>query len=149
MSTVDENRVILTGENSVIRLSSNDSDTFTTNATFWRLLSSPGEARLRLLPRMRDQGSRGRNRPSLLYDRPISYKSGYTYLGPDDATQRQRLLEGTAKTPRMETGAQVMGRAAQSRQMKHRRYEFAGWEFKPDKQGVRGKRAILRELPND
>src|SRR5712671_2476028 len=42
MSTVDLNRVILTGENSVIRLSKNDSDTFTTNATFWRVLSSPG-----------------------------------------------------------------------------------------------------------
>jgi len=42
MSTVDTNRVILTGENSVIRLSDNDSDSFTTNATFWRILSSPG-----------------------------------------------------------------------------------------------------------
>jgi len=42
MSTVDANRVILTGENSVIRLSNNDSDTFTTNATFWRILSSEG-----------------------------------------------------------------------------------------------------------
>src|SRR3974377_323941 len=42
MSTVDENRVILTGENSVIRLSNNDSDTLTTNATFWRILSCPG-----------------------------------------------------------------------------------------------------------
>jgi len=42
MSTVDANRVILTGENSVIRLSKSDSDVFTTNATFWRLLSSPG-----------------------------------------------------------------------------------------------------------
>jgi hypothetical protein len=41
MSTVDPNRVILTGENSVIRLNKNDSDAFTTNATFWRLLSSP------------------------------------------------------------------------------------------------------------
>ena len=41
MSTVDANRVILTGENSVIRLNKNDSDAFTTNATFWRLLSSP------------------------------------------------------------------------------------------------------------
>ena len=30
MSTVDANRVILTGENSVIRLSNNNSDTFTT-----------------------------------------------------------------------------------------------------------------------
>jgi len=41
MSTVDPNRVILTGENSVIRLNKTDSDAFTTNATFWRLLSSP------------------------------------------------------------------------------------------------------------
>jgi hypothetical protein len=41
MSTVDANRVILTGENSVIRLSKIDSDSFTTNATFWRILSSP------------------------------------------------------------------------------------------------------------
>ena len=40
MSTVDANRVILTGENSVIRLNKNDSDSFTT--TFWRILSSPG-----------------------------------------------------------------------------------------------------------
>src|ERR1700687_4150929 len=42
MSTVDANRVILTGENSVIRLNKNDSDAFTTNATLWRILSSPG-----------------------------------------------------------------------------------------------------------
>ena len=42
MSTVDANQVIMTGENSVIRLSTNDSDIFTTNATFWRVLSSPG-----------------------------------------------------------------------------------------------------------
>ena len=42
MSTIDANRVILTGENSVIRLSPIDSDSFTTNATFWRILSSPG-----------------------------------------------------------------------------------------------------------
>jgi len=34
--------VILTGENSVIRLSHNNSDSFTTNSTFWRILSSPG-----------------------------------------------------------------------------------------------------------
>jgi hypothetical protein len=44
MSTVDANRVILTGENSVIRLNNQDSDSFTTNATFWRILSSPGGA---------------------------------------------------------------------------------------------------------
>src|SRR5215467_2243721 len=42
MSTVDTNRLILTGENSVIRLTNSDSDNFTTNATFWRLLSSEG-----------------------------------------------------------------------------------------------------------
>jgi hypothetical protein len=42
MSTVDVNRVIFIGENSVIRLSNEDSDTFTTNASFWRVLSSPG-----------------------------------------------------------------------------------------------------------
>jgi hypothetical protein len=42
MSTVDAHRVILTGENSVIRLSDNDSDTFTRNATFWRILSCAG-----------------------------------------------------------------------------------------------------------
>jgi hypothetical protein len=41
MSTVDANRVILTGENSVIRLNNDDSDAFTTNATFWRLVTSP------------------------------------------------------------------------------------------------------------
>jgi hypothetical protein len=41
VSTVDPNRVLLIGENSVIRLNTNDSDAFTTNATFWRLLSSP------------------------------------------------------------------------------------------------------------
>ena len=41
MSTVDVNRVILIGENSVIRLSNEDSDAFTTNASFWRILSSP------------------------------------------------------------------------------------------------------------
>ena len=80
---------------------------------------------------------------------PISYKSGYTYLGSDNATQRQRLLEGSAKTPRMETGARVIGGAAQPRQVKHRRYELAGWEFKPDKRGIRQKRAIVRELPDE
>jgi hypothetical protein len=80
---------------------------------------------------------------------PISYKSGYTYLGPDEKTQRQRLLEGTAKTPRMETGAQVIGQSPRGKPAKHKRYEFAGWEFKPDKQGIRQKRAILRELPSD
>ena len=40
MSTIDANRVIFTGENSAIRLSNNDSDSFTTTATFWRAVSS-------------------------------------------------------------------------------------------------------------
>ena len=57
---------------------------------------------------------------------PISHKSGYTYLGSGKATQRQRLLEGSAKTPRMETSVRVIGRAAQPRQAKRRRYELAG-----------------------
>jgi hypothetical protein len=78
---------------------------------------------------------------------PISHKSGYTYLGPDRTTQRQRLLEGSAKTPPMEAGAQPIGRAAAPRGHQRRRYELAGWEFKPDKQGIRRKRAILRERP--
>ncbi len=38
MSTVDVNRVIVTGENSAIRLSPTDGDSFTTS--FWRILSS-------------------------------------------------------------------------------------------------------------
>jgi hypothetical protein len=77
---------------------------------------------------------------------PISHKSGYTYLGPDRASQRQRLLEGSAKTPPMETGHQPIGRAAEPRRVRPRQYEFAGWEFKADKRGIRQKRAILREL---
>jgi hypothetical protein len=80
---------------------------------------------------------------------PVSHKSGYTYLGPDRATQRQRLLEGSAKTPPMQTGAQAIGRAARPRKIKRKRYEFAGWEFKPDKRGVRQKRAILREISSE
>jgi hypothetical protein len=80
---------------------------------------------------------------------PISHKSGYTYLGSDRVTQRQRLLEGSAKTPRMEIGGGEIGRAARPRQVKRKRNELAGWEFKPDKQGVRRKRAILRELPSE
>jgi len=80
---------------------------------------------------------------------PISHKSGYTYLGPDRTTQRQRLLEGSAKTPPMEIGAQTIGRAATPREHRRRRYELAGWEFKPDKQGIRRKRPILREVPAD
>jgi len=80
---------------------------------------------------------------------PISHKSGYTYLGPDSATQRRRLLEGSAKTPPMQSGAQVIGRAARPRREKPKRYEFAGWEFKPDGRGVRQRRAILREVSGD
>jgi hypothetical protein len=80
---------------------------------------------------------------------PISHKSGYTYLGPDRATQRQRLLEGSAKNPPMQTGRQATGTAARPRQIKHRRYEFAGWEFRPDKRGIRRKHAILREIAPD
>ena len=37
----DPNRVILTGENPFIRLSVNDGDPFTTNASFWRIISCP------------------------------------------------------------------------------------------------------------
>ena len=80
---------------------------------------------------------------------PKSHKSGYTYLGPDRATQRQRLLEGSAKTPPMETGAQMVGRAAIPREHCRRRYELAGWEFKPDKRGIWQKRAVLREILTD
>ena len=39
---------------------------------------------------------------------PISHKAGYTYLGPDRAAQRQRLLEGSAKTPPMEIAAPAL-----------------------------------------
>jgi hypothetical protein len=80
---------------------------------------------------------------------PISHKSGYTYLGPDRTTQIQRLREGSAKTPPLETGAQVIGRATPVNKTRHKRYEFAGWEFKPDKRGIRQRRSILRELPPD
>jgi hypothetical protein len=79
---------------------------------------------------------------------PISHKSGYTYLGPDRAAQRRRLLEGSTKNPAMETGAAPVGRSARPRRTERKRYEFAGWEFKPDKRGVRQKRAILREIPS-
>ena len=41
MSTADPNSVILTGENPFIRLSPVDSDNFTTNASYWRILFSP------------------------------------------------------------------------------------------------------------
>jgi hypothetical protein len=41
MSSMDVNRLILTGENPFIRLSQNDGDDNTTNASFWRILLSP------------------------------------------------------------------------------------------------------------
>ena len=41
MTTLDRNCVILTGENPFIRLSPVDSDNFTTNASYWRILFSP------------------------------------------------------------------------------------------------------------
>ncbi len=80
---------------------------------------------------------------------PISHKSGYTYLGPDKGAQRERLLEGSAKTLPMETARLPIGPAARRRLIKRKRYEFAGWEFKPDNRGVRQKRAVLREIPAD
>jgi len=98
---------------------------------------------------MRQERSRSRDRAPRPTIASITHKSGYTYLGPDEETQRQRLLEGSAKTPRMETGTRVIGRTAQPKRARRRRYELAGWEFKPDKQGIRRKRAILRELPSE
>ena len=41
-SPVDPNRVLLTGENPYIRLSETDGGPETTNASFWRILYSPG-----------------------------------------------------------------------------------------------------------
>ena len=40
MSTADPNLVIVTGENPFIRLSVTDSDDYTTNASFWRIIFS-------------------------------------------------------------------------------------------------------------
>ena len=37
----DPNRVILTGENPFVRLSVNDGEPFTTNASFWRIITCP------------------------------------------------------------------------------------------------------------
>ena len=42
MSTVDANRTIMTGENPFIRLSEKDGDPNSTDASFWRVLFSPG-----------------------------------------------------------------------------------------------------------
>jgi hypothetical protein len=41
MNSADPNAVLLTGENPFIRLSVLDSDNFTTNASYWRILFSP------------------------------------------------------------------------------------------------------------
>jgi len=41
-SSVDPNRVLLTGENPYIRLSETDGDPNTSDASFWRILFSPG-----------------------------------------------------------------------------------------------------------
>ena len=41
MSVADPNKVILTGENPFIRLSETDSDDYTTNASFWRIIFCP------------------------------------------------------------------------------------------------------------
>ena len=41
MSTLDANKVILTGENPFLRLSATDAGPLTTNASFWRILLSP------------------------------------------------------------------------------------------------------------
>jgi hypothetical protein len=41
MANADPNSVIVTGENPFIRLSAVDSDNFTTNASYWRILFSP------------------------------------------------------------------------------------------------------------
>ena len=42
MSIADPNRTIMTGENPFIRLSETDGGSNTTNASFWRVLFSPG-----------------------------------------------------------------------------------------------------------
>ena len=42
MSTSDPNRVIVTGENPFIRMSAKDGDPNSTDASFWRILFSPG-----------------------------------------------------------------------------------------------------------
>ena len=41
-SSVDPNRVLLTGENPYIRLSETDGGPNTSDASFWRILFSPG-----------------------------------------------------------------------------------------------------------
>ena len=41
MSTVDSNRVILTGENPFVKISEKDGDPLSTDASFWRIIFSP------------------------------------------------------------------------------------------------------------
>ena len=41
MSSADPNAVMVTGENPFVRLSVTDSDDYTTNASFWRIIFSP------------------------------------------------------------------------------------------------------------
>jgi hypothetical protein len=78
---------------------------------------------------------------------PISHKSGYTYLGPDRTTQRQRLLEGTAKTPRMETGAQVIGQSPRREPVKHKRYELAAGSSSPTSRGYAKSERYFESYP--
>jgi hypothetical protein len=40
MSVADPNRIVLTGENPFIRLNQTDSTSFSTNASFWRIITS-------------------------------------------------------------------------------------------------------------
>lgn len=42
MSTLDPNRLIMTGENPFIRLSKMDGDPLSTDASFWRVITCPG-----------------------------------------------------------------------------------------------------------
>jgi len=42
MTVADPNRIVLTGENPFIRLSETDAASFTTNASFWRIITSGG-----------------------------------------------------------------------------------------------------------
>ena len=42
VSTVDPNRLIMTGENPFISLAQNDGDANSTDASFWRVITCPG-----------------------------------------------------------------------------------------------------------
>jgi hypothetical protein len=56
MSIADPNKTILTGENPFIRLSSKDGDPNSTDASYWRIIFSPGWSRPRPLPEKRADG---------------------------------------------------------------------------------------------